>query len=129
MIQGCYPSHPLPPCYGPPYPLWTLWLLWSCYAGGSPFRRGIMLCWCLWSLWFWWSCPCGSAPSPVNPVVVVVLLCCGSPSLCERQPVRYCPLYPWVQTAKRSGVSFPHSGTKVLVVPPLEPGAWDIRHW
>ena len=44
------------------------------------------------SLWFWWSCPCGSAPPPCgprgcSPVVLVVL-----PPLCERQPVRYCPL-------------------------------------
>ena len=102
MIQGCYPSHPLPPWYGPP-----------------PFFCGPRLLWVL----FWHLCCVGDSPlPPVVPVVLVVLSMwfCSSPlwtlwlvwsRYSGGSPVRgnLCvTVLSTVQTARRSGVSFLH---------------------
>ena len=99
MIQGCYFSPDM----------WTLWLLWSCCAGGSsPTPHAVLV------ILSPPHGPCGSG----GPVHVVLLLplwtlwllwsCCAA---CERQPVRYCPLYGTDSKAVRCHFStFKHAG-------------------
>ena len=106
---------PPPPWYGPPSPPWTLWLLWSCCAGSFLPHAVLVILRrppppLLWSLCFCWSCPCGSAPAFCGPCG-----CCGSPP-CVRGNLCVTVLST-VQTVRRSGVSFLHSGTD----PTLEP--------